>query len=1145
MDGTPSPPGRGRGDQAGAKRSRLEGGALSEEALDSSTSVYEARGPRARAGLQQFFSPPEAATLAHQVIAGRGSAARYAPYVLDPTAGNGALLDGWAPERRFGVEIDPDQIEAGRYTALRGDLQRLYPLLRLSGARFPAVVCNPPFGLDWRDPTSAKTVNSTALCLRFALGLMADHGQGLLIAGRDRYHRAIGPLNEARGVWATVDCPDLFEDTELACTLAFFVAPANRGEGEVLRLDAERRELAGLAEEIRDWRRRTCGGVATVSTGGDEALREAFTAVQREHDARLATERGRRSRYDLQLRGEQIACHPSGFAKLALSERRMLRQVGQLDGKSVQYFGLNLREWRAVEQAAAAGALTIAPDVAGRVAEVSARAMREATPLYPLKPQMRLGYLADLEWIHCVKDDHERGFVCGEDYPLATRTKVCAEESQKLVETRTGEQELRRFRRERKLLELTIGRERFDEGPESIGYVIEHFELPDPGDLAEHRPDEVARAKRQLEQIAAEHGFTYKPFQLEDLARLAVKGSGVLAWEQGLGKSLAQMSLAELCVRRGAQDAVLIVCPQDLIPQWQREAAKFFGRTLEVIDGPATAHAVARRLRAGGRGWFITYYEALSLTGRRDERLAEQVLEWGDPDEHGERAPLLTSTDACPACRADGWAGWQGAACRGCGYVHRRLRVRSAASHLAGAFRRGVVCVDELSLIRGDESLRSKAIRALRARHRFGATGTPISNYVNDAFWGLWWALGNASERFPYDYEGKAKFEADFCVIEHQMGHKPGEEHQRKRRKVLPEVTNLSLLWRLLSASMVRRRKEDTGEKLAERVFHPVRVPFGERQQELHKKWLADFVRFFCQTHPDSPLVAAGVGVVELFAAGLGQLPKLEYAATLPGADPDLAWTAIEASNWTPKTLKVLELCLERVRAGDKVLVGSCLIETGRFLAERLGERGVRALHIVEERAGRAQTKSPRKRAAELQAFTEGDAQVLCAGVNAVKLGHNLDTASAVILDGLPWSHEALDQFLARVHRLTSKRAVSVYVVLTRGSLDERKWDLLVRKGQAADLALDGQLVTEREEPVDWNTVLREMRAAGVTANGEELSERDLERLWRRAEGPYRPLEATASVTALPELPVAQRPRPDDGELAVGDDGQLRFDLAA
>lgn len=61
------------------------------------------------------------------------------------------------------------------------------------------------------------------------------------------------------------------------------------------------------------------------------------------------------------------------------------------------------------------------------------------------------------------------------------------------------------------------------------------------------------------------------------------------------------------------------------------------------------------------------------------------------------------------------------------------------------------------------------------------------------------------------------------------------------------------------------------------------------------------------------------------------------------------------------------------------MLVGSCLIETGRILAERLRERGVRAVHIVEERDGRARTKNPRKRAAEVYEFVEGDADVLCA----------------------------------------------------------------------------------------------------------------------------------------------------------------------
>jgi hypothetical protein len=91
----------------------------------------------------------------------------------------------------------------------------------------------------------------------------------------------------------------------------------------------------------------------------------------------------------------------------------------------------------------------------------------------------------------------------------------------------------------------------------------------------------------------------------------------------------------------------------------------------------------------------------------------------------GDAPPALHSDEFCPRCRADGHAGWQRGACRRCGYVHKRLRVPTIASLLAAAFRRGVICVGELCQIRGDDSLRSRAVRALRARHPLGATGTP------------------------------------------------------------------------------------------------------------------------------------------------------------------------------------------------------------------------------------------------------------------------------------------------------------------------------------------------------------------------------------------------------------------------------------
>ena len=83
---------------------------------------------------------------------------------------------------------------------------------------------------------------------------------------------------------------------------------------------------------------------------------------------------------------------------------------------------------------------------------------------------------------------------------------------------------------------------------------------------------------------------------------------------------------------------------------------------------------------------------------------------------------------------------------------------------------------------------------------------------------------------------------------------------------------------------------------------------------------------------------------------------------------------------------------------------------------------------------------------------------------------------------------EMFDQFIARAHRLSSRKPVTVYVMLTKGSLDEKKWTLLSAKAAAADLALDGQLMDEREEPISLEQVLKELQAKGVPLTGEEIA---------------------------------------------------------
>jgi hypothetical protein len=738
----------------GAKRGQLYGGALSEEALDSSRSVLGSHRGLAQRGLQQFFSPREAAALIKSVIDPSGRCA-----VVDPTAGDGALLSPWPQEQRFGIEIDPDQVRAGAYHAIRGDVQRAFPMVVKLGVRLPRVAANPPFGLEWT-AASGRPESSTVAAWRMSLGLLDECGAGAFICGRDRFHREILPREDAAGVFATVECEDLFEGVALPCLIAFFLAPENRDDdsrGVLVNAQSTREHLGdpALREQLAQAMREASVYVSAAPAGTGPVA--AWKLVDRELERRRRERERDRPTYDVELRaGERLSIRPCPFVRHALAKAGRLKLLETLHNQPVGHFALNSLDWRLLGELEQDCELSIAPAVRDAVASVAAAAEREVIPLYEVRPQMRLGYLTDLDSILCTRSDPERGFEAGKRYPLRTDSRINVTTGQKVTRNRDGEPVVRKYEEEAKVLVIRIGEAEFTESSGDIQYVLEHFEVPNPGDIATRFPEEVERQREVLNEIAAhsradgaDPEFAWKRFQREDLARALAKtragGGFILSWEQGGGKTLGAAGYALGAVRAGAANQVLFVVPQDLIPQYRQDISEKLGIALEHITTPAQAREVARYLRAGGEGWYITHYEALSLLGVKNEALpVREVLVRGADG----RPVVLDSSEFCPACHAsydDGWQKRSPLLCsarhtdevsgrvRTCSYVHKRLRVKSAAHYLSGAFARGVVCIDEGTLIKGDGSQRSKAIRGLRARNRLLATGTPISNYV---LWG-------------------------------------------------------------------------------------------------------------------------------------------------------------------------------------------------------------------------------------------------------------------------------------------------------------------------------------------------------------------------------------------------------------------------
>ena len=1253
------------------KRGDLTGGALTLEVIESSKSVLHRTRSGDIKGTQSFFTPPALAEFIKEVL---DPGDRF--HVLDLTAGDGSLLAPYASQHRIGVEIDADQIRAAKqgkrpYAGLHGDVQRLFPLLRLAAVQVERVVLNPPFGLAWE--VQGKPMNSQKATLVMALALLSPGGQGAMIGGTNRIKEDIlGDPALAPAVYAVVELPPLFPGVSLPTSVLFFSHPCTRRTGKKnapAKVIQASDDLAAALPAVKQARQEMTEKLSQWDSVFHDQMVQDFRQVAQEHSRRRAQKEGKQAA-DICLKGKKISINLSALTvKALLDAGKSPVNISGLDGKRVNYFALNGRQWQEVNESAKANLLTLDKGLAVSVQAVIDEATTLACPVYPIRPQQRLGYLADAGQIECTASDDKKGFVAGQFYGVKTSSRIAQSERRetKEVTTEAGGKELKELTwiRKAKVLDIILdpgpGRRphTLSETKEDIDYLLAHFAVPDPGDLATRFPAEMEQRRETLRQIERDilgpqgekdlspqnegRPYSLKPFQRDDVSRLLMKQGGPLNTEQGGGKTLQAMTFAEAAHRRGETDGnALFVVPQDLIGQWQGEATKFFGRRLIRIRTRTEARAVAEAIKAEREAvrldpwheaapkWYITNYEALSLTGtsgkaevvQEGERqsvraqrgsvtlppvpvrtvLKPKVIPAGYRDDgdgfrwhETETKSVRVSQDSqqlCPQCWQQGGGhgagytkagnqiikrlskqgfclpqdrdalakeyhaatfaknslttsedktitgkkAWDGVSCRECGMTLKALTLKNMAHEITTAFIQGCIFIDEATKIKGD-SLQSYAVRGLRARRKIVMTGTPVKNIVLDVFHLLGWSCGYNSPRFPFPYgEGYEQFKKDFCVVEYLAG-------KKSREKVLPEVTNLSVLWRLLSSAVVRRRKEDMGEPLVSRKFVPVTVPMGTAQRKQYGRWLYDFPDFYCDKNPQADYSYAAMNS---FMLGMGH--KLEFTTTLPSADPDRDYFRVPGlSDMTPKSLKVLEILAFHAARGEKVLYGSFVKMKGKFVADALTARGIPAAHILDEaRDGTMTTKSPAARASVISKFRDGDTRVLCASVQSVNMGHNLDFANIVVLDGLPWDFGTMDQFLARVHRLSSTRPVTVYVVMAEGSMDERKWDLLQRKMKGAELTLDGQLTEKETEAVNLQAILKEMIARGLP-EADTIDEADCTRLWSERQYTLLPIGSEISADALPDTlkPAETKPQPKQDTLFTFETVQPKKKAAA
>ena len=362
------------------------------------------------------------------------------------------------------------------------------------------------------------------------------------------------------------------------------------------------------------------------------------------------------------------------------------------------------------------------------------------------------------------------------------------------------------------------------------------------------------------------------------------------------------------------------------------------------------------------------------------------------------------------------------------------------AAILAGPQWHSVV-LDEAQAIKNPGTRRAKAALALQSDFRLALTGTPIENRLAE----LWSIMGFCN---PGLLGSAEQFTQRFAnLIERHDD--PQVKAQASRR-----------LRRLLSPFLLRRTKAEVLTDLPPRteIVHEV-VP-GARERALLEALRQQAEASVAQAFTANAQAGGGREGQNQFHV-LAALTRLRRAA----CDPRLV--APELGLVGAKVQEFERLALELVAGRHKALVFSQFTDFLGLLRGRLDLAGLSYQYLDGSTPAAERSK-------RVAAFQAGQGDLFLISLKAGGFGLNLTMADYVIITDPWWNPAAEEQASARAHRIGQQRPVTVYRLVTQGSIEEKIVRLHRSKRDLAEGILSGQ---DAAAPIDAAQLMDLLRA--------------------------------------------------------------------
>ncbi len=321
--------------------------------------------------------------------------------------------------------------------------------------------------------------------------------------------------------------------------------------------------------------------------------------------------------------------------------------------------------------------------------------------------------------------------------------------------------------------------------------------------------------------------------------------------------------------------------------------------------------------------------------------------------------------------------------------------------------------IDEAQFIKNHNTQAAKAVKDIKATCKLALTGTPVENRLSE----LWSIFDYLMPGFLFGYQ-RFREELEIPIVQQQ------EEKAMER------------LQKMIRPFVLRRLKKDVLKDLPDKLEEDMYACMEGEQQKLydaHVKRLA----LMLDKQSDEEFRSAKIQI-------LAELTRLRQLC----CDPSLVYN--DYKDHSAKEEMCLDLIRNAVNGGHKILLFSQFTSMLEILCNRLEEEGITFYTLTG-------ATSKEKRRELVEAFGQDDTSVFCISLKAGGTGLNL-TAADIVIHYDPWWNLAVqNQATDRAHRIGQKNAVTVYRLVTKGTIEENIIRLQEKKKELADQVLGGE----------------------------------------------------------------------------------------